>query len=85
MQSSECCGAHAVCEKELDKPVPEIIYYDDEELDVCAGRDPETYTEEEVAAFAYVLETMKPEDIEGWIQSLQLRDVRVPKQIRDLI
>ena len=45
----ECCGQHAVCEKEslLAAVSRQIEYYDDEELDRFKGRPSDAYTEEE--------------------------------------
>ena len=45
----ECCGRHAVCEREsLLTTKPEIVYYDDEELDRLSGLSPEEYTPEDM-------------------------------------
>ena len=45
----ECCGRHAVCERDslLAAVSQKIEYYDDEELDAFAGRDPESYSPSE--------------------------------------
>lgn len=79
-----CCGQHAVCEKtSLQVLSPEIVYYDDEELDLYKGRAPETYTDEEEDEFRDVLLTLLPEDVPGWAKSLQLRGVSLPVAVRD--
>ncbi len=79
-----CCGAHLVCEQDtLLQSTDEIIYYDDEELDVLADRDPSTYTEEEHEQIAYVFHTLLDSDIIGWCRSLQLRHIELPSDLRD--
>lgn len=80
----ECCGQHAVCEKESllsTKIKPD--YYDDEELDLLAKRDPESYTDEEIAQFQNVLYTMKDYDVAGWLKSLQLRQIELPSMVKE--
>lgn len=78
----ECCGLHAVCEKGLSadgKPV----YYDDEELDRFAGRQPDEYSDEEEEEFREVLYTLLPADIYPWGVSLTQRNVALPSSLRD--
>jgi len=83
-EREECCGMHLVCEREtLLQPDPEIIYYDDEELDAYAGRPAESYTAAEAEQFAYVLHTMHENEVAGWVRSLQLRNILLPLPIRD--
>lgn len=79
-----CCGRHIVCEKSLS-PLPgeKPVYYDDEELDLYAGRKAEAYTDGETEEFRKVLYTMLPSDIPGWIRSLQLREIELPSTLRD--
>ncbi len=81
---SECCGAHAVCEKNRilatqDKPV----YYDDEELDVFVSRSGEDYTDTEIKMIEDVFYTLKESDVAGWLCSLQLRNIKLPQYIKD--
>lgn len=80
----ECCGAHAVCEKDslLNKNI-EIIYYDDEELDVLANQSPETFTVEEQKQLEDVFYTLKESDVAGWLKSLQLRNISLPENLRE--
>lgn len=83
-EDDECCGQHAVCEKESllsTKVKPD--YYDDEELDVYAQRDPQSYTEEEISQFQDVLYTMKEFDVAGWLKSLQLRQIELPDVVKE--
>lgn len=81
----QCCGMHITCEKDslLAAVSPEIVYYEDEELDRFAGRDPEDYSEDEIEEFRDVLITMQPHDIAGWARSLQLRHIPIPQPVRD--
>lgn len=79
-----CCGAHEVCLAEsLLALSPEIIYYDDEELDQYANRPPEEYTTEQVDTFRDIMLTLKPHEVAGWLRSLQLRAITPPYPIRD--
>ncbi len=83
-EDDECCGQHAVCEKESllsTKVKPD--YYDDEELDAFAQRDPQSYTEEEISQFQDVLYTMKEFDVAGWLKSLQLRQIELPDVVKE--
>lgn len=84
-ESEECCGMHITCEKDslLASVSPEIVYYDDEELDRFAGRSPEDFSDTEIEEFRDILITMQPHDIAGWARSLQLRHVPIPPAVRD--
>ncbi len=81
----ECCGMHITCEKDslLAAVSDRIIYYEDEELDRHAHRDPSTYTEDETEEFRDILLTLRPEEIAGWGRSLQLRGIELPGAVRD--
>jgi hypothetical protein len=81
----ECCGLHEVCERNLHrnnantKKLPcRTEYYDDEELDVFAGREADSYSAEEIAMFREVIDTMLPQDIDGWYKSLSHRGIKPP-------
>lgn len=79
-----CCGMHTVCEKTNLSPLTgEIVYYDDEELDRFAGKDPKDYTAEEIEEFRDVLLTLLPEDVAGWSRSLQVRGINLPTDVRE--
>ena len=81
---TECCGRHAVCEKNsLLSSKPDITYYDDEELDAFSGRDAATYTAEEKALINEVFVTLNEEDVAGWLRSLRLREIELPDEIRE--
>jgi hypothetical protein len=83
-EETECCGMHAVCEKDLLSPVSdEYEYYHDEELDAYRGRGAESYTDEEVEQFRDVLLTLRPDDVAGWSRSMQLRGIELPTEVRE--
>ncbi len=81
----ECCGMHITCEKDslLASVSNEIVYYDDEELDRFAGRNAESYTDAECEEFRDILLSMRADDIAGWARSLQLRQIKLPADVRD--
>lgn len=73
-----------ICEKTSLTPLTDKIeYYDDEELDRFAGKDPATYTDAEIEELRDVLLTMRPADVPGWARSLQLRHIELPPAVRD--
>ena len=80
----ECCGQHAVCEREtLINTQIKAEYYDDEELDRFRHREPSSYTDEEISEFEDVFSTLKEYDVNGWLKSLQIREIALPDSIRD--
>ncbi len=83
----ECCGQHAVCERDslLAGVSRKIEYYDDEELDRFRGTPSDGYNDEDADAFREVLYTMRPDDVPGWVRSLQLRGVSLPDGVKDEI
>ncbi|MDE6286560.1 MAG: phospholipase [Muribaculaceae bacterium] len=83
--AGECCGQHAVCERDslLAAMSEKIEYFDDEELDAYAGRDSAQYSESESEEFRSVLLTLLPDDVAPWARSLQLRGIELPADVRD--
>ncbi|MDE6498172.1 MAG: phospholipase [Muribaculaceae bacterium] len=83
--ADECCGQHAVCERDslLAAMSEKIEYFDDEELDAYAGRDAAQYSESESEEFRSVLLTLLPDDVAPWARSLQLRGIELPADVRD--
>lgn len=80
----QCCGRHLVCEREtLLTTKPEIVYYDDEELDHLSGLDPKDYTEQDLQELEEVFSTLQPADVAGWLRSLQLRSIALPDELKD--
>ena len=84
-EDEQCCGMHITCEKDslLAAVSSEIVYYDDEELDVYRGRASSQYSDEEIEQFRNVLLTLLPQDIAGWARSIQLRQITMPDIRRD--
>lgn len=80
-----CCGMHITCERDslLAGVSERAEYFDDEELDAYAGRDPESYTPEETEQFREVLLTLLPDDIAPWARSIQLRGITLPPEVRE--
>ena len=85
IEDMECCGQHQTCEKEslLAAVSKQIEYYDDEELDRYRGFASEEYTPEQAEQFLDILYTMKEEEVDGWVRSLQLRHVELPNELKD--
>lgn len=75
---ADCCGAHAICEKGLKKASPQIDYFDDEELDVYRQIAPEAYTDEQIEVFRDILYTLRPEEVEEWLISLEKKRNQSP-------
>lgn len=80
----DCCGAHAVCERDmLLSKTDEIIYFDDEELDELAGVNPDEMDENQRKMIAEVFYTLREQDVAGWLRSLQLRNIELPQEVRE--
>lgn len=79
---AECCGAHAICEKGLKKANPNIDYFDDEELDAYKQIPADAYTDEQIEAFREVMYTLRPEEVEDWLISLEKRELQLPEILR---
>lgn len=79
-----CCGRHLVCEKSLTpSPGEEIVYYEDEDLDRFADMDESQYTDDDIEEIREVMTTLLPDDIPGWVRSIQLRRITLPTVLRD--
>ena len=78
----ECCGAHAVCEKGLKRVSEKVDYFDDEELDAYRGTAGDAYTDEGIDAFREVLYTLRHEELEDWLVSLEKRGIEYPTALR---
>jgi len=61
----------------------DIVYYDDEELDRFRGKEGDAYSDEEEEEFRNVFETMQPNDVPGWVRSLQQREITLPNGLKD--
>lgn len=82
---SSCDGVNTACEQvcQLEAATKPVVYYDDEELDAYKGRSSDSYSDDEVAEFADVLETLRPDEVKPWNRSLILRGISMPDQIKD--
>ncbi len=79
-----CCGVHDICEHStISSYSNEIIYYDDEELDVYSNTSAESYSCDEIEIFRDILYTMPGEDVRAWLKSLQLRNIALPLILKD--
>ncbi|MDR1723570.1 MAG: hypothetical protein LBR84_06510 [Tannerella sp.] len=84
--SEGCCGQHAVCERDslrASLKKIKIEYYDDEELDIYKCTPGDEYDDKVVEEFREVLYTMRAGEVEGWLKSLQLREINLPDQLKD--
>lgn len=82
---SSCDGTNVKCEQvcQMEAATKPAEYYDDEELDAFRGRQSDEYNDEEVAMFAEVLETLRPDEVRPWSRSLIVRGINMPDQIKD--
>ena len=60
-----------------------IEYFDDEELDTFAGRQSDSYDQQEVEQFSDVLHTMRQDEVQAWWRSLTLRGISLPDELKD--
>ncbi len=79
---AECCGAHAICEKGLKKANIHIDYFEDEELDQYKHIPADSYNDTQIEAFRDVLYTLRTEEIEDWLISLEKREINLPEILR---
>ena len=80
----ECCGQHAVCERDtLINTRIKAEYYDDEELDQFQCRDENSYDPDEIKLFEDVFYTLKEYDVSGWLKRLQIRGINPPSSIKE--
>ena len=82
---STCNGDNAKCEQEcmMEAATKPTEYFDDEELDDFIGRASDDYTNQEIEQFAYVMRTMRPEEVKAWARSLTLRGINLPDPLKD--
>lgn len=82
---STCTDDNPSCEQMcmMKAATEPVEYFDDEELDAFKGRDAGSYSDDEVALFAEVLETLKPDEVKAWNRSLILRGIAMPDAIKD--
>lgn len=81
---AECCGAHEVCDMDTLLTSSEVIeYFEDEELDALAEKDPKDMTEKQMDQLLDVFYTLKEHEIAPWLRSLQLRRIQLPIELRE--
>lgn len=80
-----CCGKHAVCEKQriADAMNHRAQYFEDEELDRFSGRGSDEYSDDEIEEFRYVMYTMRQEEVLEWLESLKVRGIELPDELKD--
>ena len=67
----------------MEAAVKPVEYFDDEELDRFKNRAANSYSDDEIEQFAYVLHTMQPDEVAAWSRSLTLRGIELPNELRD--
>ena len=82
---STCDGNDSRCMQEcaMEAAIKDIEYFDDEELDVFRDRQSDEYSDDEVEQFREVLYTMQQNEVRDWANSLSLRHISVPDQLKD--
>lgn len=82
--SEGCCGMHQTCEKDslLSALSPNIVYFEDEELDRFLGRESSDYTDEEIDEFREVLISLDKDEVAAWIRSIQNRNINIPDDLK---
>lgn len=83
--SDDCCTTHDVCPSEMllkhmNQPV---VYYEDEELDSFKGREPGSYSDDELEQWRDVLYTLKHDDLLPWERSIKRRGITIPDVIKE--
>lgn len=83
--AGECCGKHAVCEKQklAEARMRNAQYFDDEELDRFRGRSSDGYTDREVEEFRYIMYTMQQKEVREWMECLQAREIELPDELKE--
>ena len=59
-----------------------IDYFDDEELDAFRNIPADGYNDAQIDAFRDVLYTLRKEEIEDWLISLEKREINLPEILR---
>ncbi len=62
-----------------------INYFEDEELDRFKNKSGNSYTQSEVEEFKKVLQSLPNEKIKNWLESLEVREVVLPDEIKTLL
>lgn len=83
--SDDCCTTHDVCPSEMllkhmNQPV---VYYEDEELDSFKGREPGSYSDDELEQWRDVLYTLRHDELLAWERSIKKRGIVMPDVIKE--
>ncbi len=83
--NEQCGTCFDVCasSKVLAAETTKIADFNDDELDVLAGKSPDEYTDRQLEIFAEILEGLKPEEVALWLESLRRRRIELPPSLRD--
>ena len=83
--TGECCGKHAVCEKQklAEARMRSAQYFDDEDLDRYKGRSSDSYDDKEVEEFRYVMYTMRQDEVREWMECLHAREIELPDELKE--
>jgi flagellar biosynthesis/type III secretory pathway M-ring protein FliF/YscJ len=77
--ASDCCGAHEICEFDASQfDEEQIIYFDDEELDVLRNVREDQLSGEQIDDLREVLYTLRTDEIGKWLTSLARRHIHLP-------
>ncbi len=77
--TSDCCGAHEICEFDESDFNEEIItYFDDEELDELRNVRESDLSTAQIDEIREVLYTLKSEEISKWLVSIGRRHIHLP-------
>jgi hypothetical protein len=74
-----------VCEEQklAEARLREAQYFDDEELDRFSGRGSDSYDDNELEAFRYVMYTMRQDEVKEWMECLQARNIELPDELKE--
>lgn len=82
--ADDCCGSHAVCERDtLLSKTDQIVYFDDDELDTLAGIPASQLSGQQLSMLEEVFFSLREQDVSGWLRSIQLRNIDLPDDLRD--
>jgi len=77
--ASDCCGAHEICEFDASAfDEEQIIYFDDEDLDVLRNVREDQLSGEQIDDLREVLYTLQNNEIGKWLTSLSRRHIHLP-------
>lgn len=80
----ECCGAHAVCDRDtLLSSGADVEYFNDEELDSLAHIKPEKLTKAQIKQLSNVFYSLQEKDVAAWLRSIQTRGIQLPIELRE--